>query len=54
MAQTPEHAGKVHRGIELDADADAAIRAIARDEIDKRLHELHLAPIDLLADKPGS
>ncbi|CAN5146120.1 hypothetical protein BH11ACT6_BH11ACT6_34790 [soil metagenome] len=48
MAQAPDK-NTVTVSIELDPNAEQAIRAIARNEIDKRLQELRLAPIDLTA-----
>lgn len=51
MASTEPGRHVVKVDIEFTEDVEQKIRAIAAQEIDKRLQELHLAPIDLTADQ---
>lgn len=57
LPRTPEVVRALDALVEQSIEADCvhteqAVRAIAASEIDKRLQQLHLVPVDLTADKP--
>lgn len=51
MASTEPGRHVVKVDIEFTADVEQKIRELAAQEIDKRLQQLRLAPIDLTADQ---
>lgn len=51
MASSEAGRAKVTVEIEFTADVEQKIRELAALEIDKRLQQLHLAPVDLTAEQ---